>query len=775
MCTPCRNGIGAWIATTVLASPTLGGVSHRHFTARQMPGTSRLIAARASKTSSPGGERFMNRKKLRQIHSQTPGGFRRTLVSVGVACVLGTAASMLVATSAEARLTKLQILGRTTAFGGYSFAGDIGTYEKIYGKYFGELNPNDPRNAVIADIALAPRNANGNVEYSADFYILKPTDLTKGAHKAMYEPPNRGGKTYGTLNRTSGNTNDPAAITDGAMLAQSFLWARGYTTMWTGWDFAAGTDNSNFVSTITVPVAKNADGTSITGPAYEYIVSPGASYALNYPAATMDQSKAVLTHRVHLDDTPAIIPASGWAYNAAGTAITLLPAGTSFTANDVYEFTYIAKDPLVNGIGFAAVRDFNSFMRYATADDSGTPNPMAGDITRIYTEISSQPGRMLNDFVNLGFNGDENNKLVFDGLMQWVAAFDGIDMNYRFSQSGRTERNRQDHLYAEGNFPFAQASMTDPISGKTAGRYDRCSATSTCPFGMEIYSANEYWVKAGSLGHTDPMGKVDLPDYPKTRNYLVSSHQHGGAGNASSKGLCQQFGNPLNSAPIQRALFIALDQWADQGVKPPPSQVPKLSDGTLVPPMPQSGQGFPSIPGVTYTGLKSTRYLLNWGSRFGQGIKDNNPPTTAVPLEDNPAIGAIYPSYVPKTDSDGNDIAGIRLPDVTVPLATYAGWALRSGVWANDGCEGSGMSIPFAQTQAARVAAGDPRPSIEERYGNFSFYYYKLLFAINDMVGRRFMLPEDASGAFNTGLQKVLQPGSALIPKSYELPLLLQE
>ncbi len=716
----------------------------------------------------------MNGRKQRQIHPRTPGGFRRTLVSVGVACALGTTASMLVSTSADARLTKLQIITRTTAFGGYSFAG-IGTYEKIYGKYFGELNPKDPRNALITDISLAPVNANGNVEYSADFYILKPTDLSMGAHKVMYEPPNRGGKTYGTLNRTSGNTNDPAAITDTTMLAQSFLWARGYTTMWTGWDFAAGTDNSNFVSTIALPVAHNADGSSITGPAYEYIVSPGASYALNYPAATMDQTQATLTHRVHLDDPPVVVPATGWAYNSTGTAISLLPAGTSFVANDIYEFSYTAKDPTVNGVGFAAIRDFNSFMRYGTADDAGTPNPMAGDIRRIYTEISSQPGRMLNDFVNLGFNGDENNKLVFDGLMQWVAAFDGIDMNYRFSQPGRTERNRQEHLFAEGNFPFAQASMTDPISGKTAGRYDRCSATGTCPFGMEIYSANEYWVKGGSLGHTDPMGKVDLPDYPLTRNYFVSSHQHGGAGNATSKGLCQQLGDPLNSAPIQRAMFIALDQWADQGIAPPPSQVPKLSDGTLVPPLPQSGMGFPSIPGVTYTGLKTTRYLFNWGSRFdGAGIKDNNPPTTLVPLEDNAGIGPIYPTYVPKTDADGNDIAGIRLPEVTVPLATYAGWSLRSGVWANDGCEGSGQSVPFAQTKAARTASGDPRLSIEERYPSFSAYYFELLSAIDNMVQQRYMLPEDAPASFIGDLQKVLVPGSVLAPKASEIPLLLE-
>ena len=249
-------------------------------------------------------------------------------------------------------------------------------------------------------------------------------------------------------------------MTDPKVLANTFLPPRGYTMVWSGWDYSAGTSTADANTTITLPVAKNPDGSRITGPAYEYIVTKGKSYTLSYPAATMDQSKATLTHRVHLDDVPQIVPASGWTYDADGTAISLLPAGTSFTPNDIYEFSYTAKDPTVNGIGFAAVRDFNAFLRYEKADDAGTANPLAGDITRIYTEVSSQPGRMLNDFRNLGFNQAENGKIVFDGMMQWIAAGDGINMNYRFSQPGRTERNRQDQLYAEGVFPFANQRTT---------------------------------------------------------------------------------------------------------------------------------------------------------------------------------------------------------------------------------------------------------------------------------------------------------------------------
>src|SRR6185369_1891912 len=256
--------------------------------------------------------------------------------------------------------------------------------------------------------------------------------------------------------------------------------------------------------------AKNPGNATITGPAFEYIVSPGASYALNYPAATLDKSAARLTHRIHLDDTPVDIPATGWNYNATGTSISLTSG--PFVANDIYEFSYTAKDPTVNGLGFAAIRDWNAWLRYETVDDVGTNNPLANDISRIYTEISSQPGRLLNDFRHLGFNQAENGKKVFDGMMQWIAAGDGINLNYRFSQPGRTERNRQDHLYAEGVFPFANVFTFDPHSGKTAGRYDACTKSNTCPLGMEIYSANEYWVKGASLMHTDPAGKTDLAD-----------------------------------------------------------------------------------------------------------------------------------------------------------------------------------------------------------------------------------------------------------------------
>jgi hypothetical protein len=277
-------------------------------------------------------------------------------------------------------------------------------------------------------------------------------------------------------------------------------------------------------------------------------------------------------------------------------------------------------------------------------------------------------------------------------------------------------------------------------------------------------------VKAASLLHTNPQGTRDLPDSLYTRNYLISSHQHG-TGNGNARGNCQQFQNPLNSAPVQRALFIALDEWATNRRLPPTSRVPRFASHTLVPPLPQSAVGFPDIPGVTYTGLKTTRYLLNYGPGYYEtGIPTINPPLITPPYQDNPANGPIYPSFVPKTDADGNDIPGVRLVDVAVPLATYTGWALRAGPQANDGCEGSGQRIPFPRTKAERLATGDPRLSIEERYPSYEFYARRVVLAVKDLVQQRFLLCEDADNEVQRAIAAGIAAGVPADPHGYTPP-----
>jgi len=647
----------------------------------------------------------------------------------------------LAASLAEARITRIEITSvesptfKDPATGIARTFGAVGAYEKLRGTAYGEVDPADPRNAVITDMELAPRLPNGKVRYSMDIYILRPVDLAKGNHKVFFEVNNRGNKLFGDLNGSSGGNNPTTA----AHAGDAFLMKQGYSIAWSGWDTSAPAGGDRL--TITVPVATNG-GATITGPSYEYIVFDSAttmSSALAYPAASLDKPHARLTFKQHLRDTPVEIPASGWDYtSSAGTAIKLTSG--AFQQSAIYEFTYIAKDPLVAGLGLAATRDFVSFLK-----SNDAANPLRGHAHYVEAFTISQPARYLNDFNTLGFNEDEDGRRVFDGILNWLGGGSGVGINYRFAQNGRTERNRQNHRYPEAPFPFAWPALTDPFTGKTAGRGVRCNATGTCPKVMESNSANEYWVKTGSLLHSFPTGK-DLPRDPENvRFYLLSGVEHTVAGSPPrSAGSCQQFRNSTNPSPVLRAIFTTLDEWVTADVQPPKSEVPgpgmrafsiRLSDGVGY--VPQGELGWPSIPGVTYSGLITVRHLFNFGPRFDDGIMDINPPDFS---------GPVYPSYVSKVDADGNEVAGIRLPDVAAPIATTTGWGLRAagfggGPW--DGCESSGQWIPFHTTKAERLAANDPRPSLEERYKDHDGYVKAVAKEARKLEQRRMLLPAD--------------------------------
>lgn len=655
--------------------------------------------------------------------------------------------------SAEARITRIEITStESPTFEGRSF-GAVGAYEKLRGKAYGELNPADPRNAVITDIELAARNpATGRVEYSMDIYILRPTNVDAWNRKAFMEVNNRGGKLFGSFNGSGGGNNPTTAADAG----DAFLMHLGYSLVWNGWDPGATVGGDRL--TINVgPALKNPNGSDITGPSYEYIVNDNAnptarmSAALTYPAANAaDKASATLTVKQHLTDAPSVIPASGWEYTSpAGTAIRLLPAGTAFQQSAIYEFSYVAKDPVVLAIGFAATRDFVSFLKYADKDDFGNANPLRGRAQQLYTFTVSQPARFLNEYETLGFNEDEQGRRAIDGILNWLGGGNGVNMNFRFGQTGRTERNRQNHRYPEAPFPFAYPNLTDPFTGETGGRSVRCAASNTCAKSMQANSSNEYWVKTSSLLHSYPDGR-DLPRDPENvRFYLFSGVEHTGAGSPpNSPGMCQQNRNSTDPNPVLRALFIALDQWVTKGVTPPKSEVPgpgtrvysiPVSDGVGV--VPQDALGWPNIPGVAYSGLITVRHLFNFGPRFRDGIMDVNPPDFS---------GPVYPSYVSRVDEDGNEIAGIRLPAVAAPIATTTGWALRSAAFGGgpagdnmDGCEGSGQEIAFKATKAERLAAGDPRKSLEERYKDHDGYVKAVAKEARKLEARRLLLPAD--------------------------------
>jgi len=682
----------------------------------------------------------------------------RPLIGIGEKLLLPLCFLISSSALAAAGITRIEISSvESPTFEGRTF-GSVGAYEKLRGKAFGELDPDDVRNAVITDLQLAPRNARGRVEYSIDFYILKPIDLARGNHKLFVEVNNRGNKLFGALN-LSGGGNNPTTAADAG---EAFLMNQGYTLAWNGWDPSALAGGDNL--TITLPVAKNPDGSSITGPSYEYIEFDNATtltYTLAYFTATLDKTRAKLTARDHLNDAPVAVPVSGWEY-ASDRTIRLLPAGTPFKQSAIYEFTYTARDPVVAGIGFAATRDFVSFLRNAATDSENTPNPLAGDIQRALAFTVSQPGRYMNDFVWLGFNEDRagrgsedgddgtderaSGRRIFDGVENWIAGGDGVALNYRFAQSSRTERNRQNHLYPEAPFPFAYAVVTDALTGKTDGRNARCLQTATCPKVMMVNSANEYWVKAGSLLHTDTVGN-DLPDPPNVRFYLLSGVEHTVTGAPpKSAGVCAQFRNTTDPTPALRALLVALDRWID-GVPPPRSRVPRVENDTAVfseathnsangvGAVPQSQLGWRDIPGVTYTGVVTVRNLFDFGPRFDDGILTIDPPAVT---------GQIYPSFVSRVNQDDNEIAGVHLPPVAAPVATTTGWALRASAFGGpDGCESSGQSIPFAATLAERLASGDPRPSLQERYRDHDAYVEAVTAAAQKLARQRLLLPAD--------------------------------
>jgi hypothetical protein len=680
-----------------------------------------------------------------------------------VSSVLLSSSALLLGLSAPAaaRITALTITTtETPAFGGTSF-GSVGQYERIQGTITGEVDPADPHNSVIVDIANAQKNADGMVGYTANFQIFRPIKLANGNHRVVFELPNRGGASvFSTLNDSTSGNSMSTAPTTAATAGNGFLMNQGFTIVEGAWDITAAEGGTAFG--VKLPIAVNKDGSAITGRALEELVvdfsSQPSSLPLTYPAATPDPTQAQLTVRENYGDTPIAIPSArfpglNWTY-ASSTSVQLTLDGTpvkfgatgTYSPTALYEFSYTAMNPIVAGLGLAAVRDLATFLRNAKTDDAGVPNPLAGDVQKIYTYCLSQPCRTTHDFVLLGFNDADlptTHQKVFDGMMNWIGGANGEYLNYRFAQPTRTSRQHIARWYPEFQFPFANVSTTDPFTHQTNGRLVACEATNTCPNIFEVNSENEYYSKGGSQLTTDPQGHdLDLSLTPQVRYYLLSSLPHG-AGTAA--GICRQPQNPLKPNAVLRAMLLDLDAWATSNTAPPPNAVPQVSTHTLAPPLPQTAMGFPAIPGVYYNGILHTGDLFDFGPQFHQGILTQWPPIL---------VGTPYTVLVPKTDIDGNDIAGIRLPDVSVPLATYTGYGYRAPyagqpVAIVDGCDASGQRIPFPPTKASRQAgganAGDPRLSLEERYpGGRQQYVNEVATAVTDLLKRRLLLPMDA-------------------------------
>jgi len=641
--------------------------------------------------------------------------------------------------TSSAEITKIVIEKREPFADGHEF-GVTGAYEKLIGKAYGEVNPDTKHNKGIVNLKRAPRNERGRVEYSMDILIPKPIDMKRGNQTIFYDVVNRGNQAL-RVNYGAERSNNPTTL---AHAGDGFMMRQGYTLVWSGWqgDVLPGVGRL----TTSFPVAKNPDGSPIRRVITTEFVfqKPTFSVPLSfdresldvkpYPAVEENMAKAKLYRRAGTHAARELIPNDQWSFDRCldGTAKTpsntdlCLPAG--FSPNLIYELTYEARDPMVMGMGFAATRDLISYLRYNTSE----ANPLLDNQDRASPRWaigfgSSQSGRFLKDLIYHGFNQDEAGRAIFDGAIPHISASRRTFTNYEFAMPGRFPTGLEGHYYPGDEFPFTYETLTDPISKKTDGWLLRCRQQKACPKIMHWDSGTESWQGRNSLVVGDPLAKKDAPIPDNVRLYYFASTQHGPT-DKPARGTCQQLNNPLSYQEAQRALIVALQTWVTKGVPPPASRFPRISDGTLVPPLPQSAQGFPNIPGVRYKGQPNDLSL--------------NDTSTQPPRHIN---GKTYPVLVPKVDRDGNEIGGIRAVALQVPLATHAGWNLRAkGFIEDELCYLNGMYVPFAKTKAEREKLGDPRLSIEERYKDQAAYVQQISRAARTLVDERFLLPEDA-------------------------------
>lgn len=640
---------------------------------------------------------------------------------------------------ARAEVVRIQVDRREPFAGGQSF-GSVGPYERILGRMFLEVDPDHPANARIVDLKLAPRNARGKVEFWSDFFLLKPVDSHSGNRRLFYDVNNRGNKlALGAFNHRGGN--DPATAADAG---NGFLMRQGYSILWCGWngDVRAG-DNRLLIG---LPVATD-NGKPIQGLVHAEIsvnekVASQPFYWGNsdpYPSATLDHRGATLTMRPDRSHDAVAVPHEEWAFARAEEGKIIPDAKhlylkQGFRPGWLYELVYTATNPRVTGLGFAAVRDAVSFLRYAEKDAEAQVNPLAGAIDRAYAFGISQSGRFIHHLVYEGFDTDEQQRVVFDGALAHVGGGGKGYFNHRFAQTTRHGSQHEDNLSPSEFFPFTTSPEYDPQTGERGDTLARARAGGHVPKLFFTGTSTEYWTRGTSLLHADVEGKTDIPPDPNVRIYFITGGQHG-VSSSPDRGIYQNQTNILDHRPVLRALLVQLDRWATDGTEPPPSRYPRIADGTLVD-LAHYRAAFPAIPGVNAPQAMYVPLRLDFGPRWKEfGIADFVPPR----------VGAPYRMLVPAVDSDGNEIAGIRLPDIAVPTATFTGWNLRSESVGAAGALGrwTGSYLPFALTADERKQSGDPRLSIAERYATRDVYLARVAEAAIGLRDEGLLLDED--------------------------------
>ena len=704
---------------------------------------------------------FFRGRLARSVHARRPT--RASLAAIAAAAALAACGGSGGGDGPAAGTPQMRMtITATEDFAG-SF-GSVGAYEKVSGTLHGEVDPKDPKNAVIQDLQLAPVNARGMVEYSTDFVLLKPKDMAKASGVLRYDAPNRGNIL---------TMPNPTATPGDAVYFE-----RGYVMLYSAWQGDVP-KSSPARLTATVPVAKNPDGSSITGPYRTELVPTAASAAMPLPGgvfngtmipyapASLDNTQPgySLTRRRNETDPREAIPAAQWKFASCDSGANPFPGTPNaasvclqggFHPQYLYELVYVAKDPKVMGVGLAALRDTVSFFRGQAQDADGKANPLAGRIQYTLGQGTSQSGNAMKTFLHLGFNQRLDGGKVFDGMFAHVAARQ-TNINTRFAVPGGGGGLRTDHTAFGQTAPRGlDKDYVDDVSGRQGGVMKRCEASNTCPRFFLGLSGTEFWQLQGSPVLTDALGTRDIAQPANARIYYYASTQHGGTGGTENISFAPTrnvypAGTVVHFTDTFRALFIALEDWVVRGTEPPASQVPRLADGTLARPadlvfpamrgLSWNVAGVPTpIPTFDYLARYNGFTLLDYGPQYvpqdEAGIATLQPPR---------AVGKDYAILVPQVDpATGLTRAGIRGVEARAPLGTSIEFNYVATPGIVDLSNLTGSFIPFHKTRAARLAAGDTRPSLEELYTDQAGYVAAVTQAARDLVAERLLLQRDA-------------------------------
>ena len=628
--------------------------------------------------------------------------------------------------------------------------GGVGPYEQLDGTAHFAIDPASPRNQGITDLHLAPRDDNGLVQFTADVRILKPVDAQRGNRRLLLDVPNRGNRRVLWMFNSAPRPTPNAPLDPG----NGFLMRQGYTIVWCGWQHDVPSVEG--LMRIHPPEAQNADG-PISGKILVKFQPNALSQTQRlsdrshrpYPAADLHDPDAVLLVRDHDQAPPEVIPRAQWSFakldnNQVSPDAWHIHLASGFIPGKLYQVVYTTTGAPVIGCGLLATRDIAAFLRYGSAQ---ADNPCAGDIQYAYAFGISQSGRFLRQLLYLGLNEDEQERLVFDGVLAHVAGGKrGGDFNQRFGQPSSTQKPTM-----SDRFPFTDTPQTDLETGRADGLLDRLAARRKVPKIFLTNSSTEYWRGDASLIHTDVQGTRDVEPSASVRIYHFAGTQHASGllpltdTNPVDGSRGQQLFNCVDYRPLMRAALTRLDRWVAAEEEPPPSRYPRLADGVAASPE-QLAAVFTTIPGVQFPTHLPCVTRFDFGPEAEAGL------ATILP----PIAGAAYPHFVPAVDADGNERSGICLPDISVPLGTYTGWNGRHpDIGAPDQIIGlMGSTLPFAPTQREREAWGDPRLSIEERYSSKAAYLALVTKAVEELIAAGYLLEEDAPTVLEQASQR---------------------